>query len=196
MRIDEGYRAVLAETKVKGCDPEPWLHRWRQAFMRADAFDSLYVQGQRGVLDFLEAISVFVEPEWMSVMVGKYLSPSNNDKKPNLFTVSQSFYRHITSTFPPYRKPGSSSTKKAKKKEKRSKKSCPCGPKKRAWDPEDCCVLEFAIRGSTDRKIKRPSSKRQNDVLAEIWKEKWGELRQTLRQKDWDIPTPEGTSRW
>ncbi|RTE76842.1 hypothetical protein BHE90_008690 [Fusarium euwallaceae] len=193
MRIDEAYRAVLAETQVKGCEPEAWLHRWRQAFTRAEAFGSLYVQGDRGVFDFLAAISVFVEPEWM---VGEYLLPSNSDKKPNLHTVSQRFYHHITSPLPPYSKPGSSSTKRTKAKENRSKKSCPCGPRKHPWDPEDCCVLEFAIRGSTDRKIKRPTIKRRKDILDEIWKEKWGELRQTLEQKGWDIPTPEATSNW
>lgn len=46
-------------------------------------------------------------------------------------------------------------------------------------------VFEFVTGGPTDRKIKRPTIKKQNDILDELWEEKWEELRQTLEQKGW-----------
>jgi hypothetical protein len=103
-------------------------------------------------------------------MVGEYICPSNIDKKKQTYRPLANISSTTSHPFC-YRTANPVAARK-----KTATMSCPCGLKKHPWDPEDCGVLEFAIRGSTDRNIKHLAIKKQNDILNEVWKEKWEKL--------------------
>ncbi|KAI8718214.1 hypothetical protein NCS52_00599600 [Fusarium sp. LHS14.1] len=188
-RVNVACRAVLDEAQAGNCDPEAWVHKWRKAFTRAEEFGSPYVQGREAVSDSLTAVDAHFAPGWGLSTYGDYIDSSDNEKvNMTLQTISQSFFYYING-IPARSKLDARCTENvAQAQVIKVDMSCPCGRRNHPWEAEECSILEVAIRGYKDGRTNSLSRKRRNDILRELWKNQWGDLRLRLEKKGWDIP--------
>jgi hypothetical protein len=201
--VRQQYRAHLEKARSGRMSPDKWFNEWQVLYGKAQAFRVPEIEGQLALIDFLDALSLRLAPEWARTMrqqitlqaaLGKEEMSIDDLAKVFTFALqeqsivgSKGKSSAVFATFGG----GSEETLKNKgRSENPNKKSCPCRPAgTHSWEPIACRRLQTAVSAtppSGSPRIKLTDFDKSK-IKERLEKPTWNKLRELIKEKGWNV---------
>ena len=182
------YQAVLEKAAEQSVNPRGWLNEWFLIFSKAQVYSIPEVQGNVAVSNFLMAVQANVAPYWARQEFYRLIENEVLGRpQVTLEVLGKVLFAVLEHELHGANKgPGRLTTKGGKSPNAQKGNPCPCLPGpgiKHPWRPDECGTLEFSLRGSTRRRIKKPSKEQCEDIKLRYGMTRWDALREHLTEK-------------
>ncbi|KAF4983045.1 hypothetical protein FZEAL_1445 [Fusarium zealandicum] len=184
-KIGREYQDILDEARIKTVDPKKWYIRWNKVLTRAEECNVPEVIGTLAISNFLDAVGSCFAPEWAAIEGCQLETAIHKDAEISSLWEYGRYFR-LALEVRPFERHRQLDGPQASDKPPASS-PCPCGRKRHNWEPENCSILEFAVRGFTDRPIKKLTEEKRDAICSELQKGKWTKLRKKLKREGWEI---------
>ena len=181
------YKALLEQARNGRVSPEKWYNDWLQAYSQATEHKIGEIIEPSATLDFLEAISVRMAPDWGKQTLNDATIAFELDKPINsLYEIARAF--SVVSRAPIT--PSGAYTVMAPERDD-GYHPCPCKrPERRhPWAPIECYNLLEAITGTTNKGRSPMRMDHRKSILMELQKPEFKDLRAIIKEKGLKIPT-------
>lgn len=193
--IRADYRRVLELAKTSKMSQMTWYEQWNKAYVEAESWELESVTGQLASLDFLDAVSARLAPEWATRKKQDMIEGSEWHTIEELghmfFNLAQAAIEqrsdHSSRITPSVFATLGGISGQSNSNSQSTRHRCPCRSGEHMWEPTDCRLLQEAITGKVAKDRQPTEAHRIKATLIRLYQPEHARLKTELAKK-WTIP--------